>query len=1038
MIRNRQTERQRILGVAATFLLVLLTLSVSPAAGDWLPENRLTTADGASYLSGNNARCLVAGPAGLLHLVWYDFRDGDPEIYYRGFNGVAWGPETVLTNNTTPSEDPAAAVDSAGVLHVVWADELGGDPEIFFKSFDGATWTPTSAATDGAADCESPSLASDGAGNLHLVWRAYVDGGWGIFYADFDGATWSDATRLSDTGGYPLQASIACDDSGHIHVAWEDFRHLNWEIYYRRFNGTVWEPEMRLTNDTAISENPTVTVDSNGTIHLFYDDNRAGGFDIYQKTFDGLVWSDDEMVLDSISNALSPAAVAGKDNVIHLVWYDTIASYPEIFHMAFDGVAWGASERLTDAVRRSESPTVALDSNEGIHVAWHDSRHGNFEIYWKSWQDLPKPELISITPDHGTEYNVLSITDLAGAQFFGQVEVWLQKSGEADVEAANEVVVSATRVTCDLDLWDVALGDWDIVVENLDLQRDTLPAAFTVDPLPLPELTSIEPSQGRAYQHIHVTDLSGQGFTSDAAVWLAMPGEDDVQATNVTVESTSRITCDFSLTGVEPGSWSVYIRNVNGDSTSIADGFTVWKSRWDDDLRLTYDGAESSTSQPNARCIAVDGSGHLHVVWHDDRDGNKEIYYKMFDGNSWSADLRLTNAGDHSAYPAIAIDGNDNVHIVWEDYRDGDFEIYYKMFDGLTWSADERLTDAAGDSRYPSIAVHGNDGLYVVWGDKRHGAGTRYVYFREYDGASWQPEQEWDFTGLGAWVPAVSVDTTGLAHIVWYCNYGDSTQIRYLTTDGVSCSSMEVLAGGYFALDPTIAVDSMNRIHVAWHDGGYGGHEIFYRMSDGLTWGAEQVVASSPATSYYASIAADDSGNVELIWEDKGDGNYEIYHARNETGTWGTPTRLTNCHDESRYPSLALAQDGSLHMVWRDLRDGNREIYYKMRESGSLAGIGPAASVENPVARLRVGPNPLRISAQVHFSLGLKTEPVLSIYDIEGRLVRRIEPGEMEPGRRKINWDGKNAGGKPVAQGIYFAEVSAARHRASTKVLVLR
>jgi hypothetical protein len=378
------------------------------------------------------------------------------------------------------------------------------------------------------------------------------------------------------------------------------------------------------------------------------------------------------------------------------------------------------------------------------------------------------------------------------------------------------------------------------------------------------------------------------------------------------------------------------------------------------------------------------------------------------------------------------------VHVVWEDYRDADYEIYYKKFDGLSWSADQRLTDAGGESRYPSIAVHGHDGLYVVWGDKRHGAGTRYVYFREYDGASWQPEQEWDFTGLGAWVPAVSVDSGGMAHIVWYCNYGDSTQIRYLTTDGVSHSGMEVLAGGYFALDPTIAVDSMNRIHVAWHDGGYGGHEIFYRRSDGLTWDAEQIVTSSPGTSYYASIAADDSGNVELIWEDRGDGNYEIYHARNETGIWGTPTRLTNCHDESRYPSLALAPDGSLHMVWRDLRDGNREIYYKMRESGVFAGTGPADSGDSSPGGLRFGPNPVRASAQVHFNLGLKAEPVLSIYDTAGRLVRRIEAGVMEPGPRKISWDGTASSGNRVAPGIYFLELSAGTRTASAKVIVLR
>ncbi len=69
----------------------------------------------------------------------------------------------------------------------------------------------------------------------------------------------------------------------------------------------------------------------------------------------------------------------------------------------------------------------------------------------------------------------------------------------------------------------------------------------------------------------------------------------------------------------------------------------------------------------------------VHIVWRDYRDGNDEIYYKRsIDGGlSWNADTRLTNNPASSFTPSLAISGQ-VVHVVWQDNRDGNKEIYYK------------------------------------------------------------------------------------------------------------------------------------------------------------------------------------------------------------------------------------------------------------------------------------------------------------------------------------------------------------------------
>ena len=66
---------------------------------------------------------------------------------------------------------------------------------------------------------------------------------------------------------------------------------------------------------------------------------------------------------------------------------------------------------------------------------------------------------------------------------------------------------------------------------------------------------------------------------------------------------------------------------------------------WFDDYRLTDDPSASYTSGNSARCVASDASGGIHVVWTDYRDDFvARVYYKHFDGVSWTADQGLVRS----------------------------------------------------------------------------------------------------------------------------------------------------------------------------------------------------------------------------------------------------------------------------------------------------------------------------------------------------------------------------------------------------------
>jgi hypothetical protein len=1026
---------------ALWFAFPIIALSSAPTHCGWLPEVRLTAAPGASNLSSNNARCLAAGSEGSLHLVWYDYRDGDGDIYYNRFDGVTWGAETDITSNSSESECPSIAVDGAGHLHVVWIDRISGGPDVYYKMFDGTDWTACEALTVGADSCEGPSVAVDGLERVHAVWQDYQDSAWGIYYTMFDGDAWSPNQKITDPAGYPRHASIAADDSQHLHMVWEDYRHLKWEIYYKRFDGTSWGPDIMLTGDPVFLRKSSMVVDSHGDIHVFWDDKRGGEYAIYHKVFDGVAWSPDELVVMPSWNTSAPVAAAGDSGRIHLAWYDLgVAANKEVLYREFDGASWGPVEQISHDLAISKNPMIDVDSEGQPHVVWQDSRDGDYEIYWRSSHPLSAPRLVSTEPDSGLSYDRVHIYDLAGENFFAWAQVWLQRAGEDTVQAFNVVVESSTRISCDLDLYGVNPGSWDVVVMNPDSQRDTLPSGFEVFPAPEPDIIAITPNVGVAYEGIHITNVAGSGFTAGPRVWLKKTGEDSVEALNVVAESPLLITCDFSLGSVAPGDWDVVVMNRDGQMDGLLSGFEVMPGLWSDDLRLTYSGSSSSTSGPNGRCIASDHLGNLHIVWHDDRDGNWEIYYKQYDGVSWGPDERLTDAANSSLHAAIAAGTEGDLHVVWDDYRDGNYEIYHKRYDGSAWLADERLTTDAGDSQYPSIATGQTGRIYVVWMDDR--AGEAQIYMKTHDGFGWLPEESIAPALERCGTPTVAVDIHGHVHVAWYNASLTDYGLYYQVFDGTIWSETQRVAAAYSLYGPTLAVDGFDRVHLAWHDGRYYsdgyGHEVFYRSFDGLNWGPVERITEARLNSANASVAADDSGKVHIVWADQRDGNNEIYYKVNGGSGWGLSIRLTRASNESTRPHLAVTSDGRLQVVWQDKRHGPAEIYYKTRAAGDPAAIPGRDSAERSISRLAIVPNPMQESARIAFQLGRAAEIHITIHDIRGRLVRTLSSGLCPAGIRSITWNGCDAHESRVAPGVYLVSVHAGERRETRKVVFVK
>jgi len=89
------------------------------------------------------------------------------------------------------------------------------------------------------------------------------------------------------------------------------------------------------------------------------------------------------------------------------------------------------------------------------------------------------------------------------------------------------------------------------------------------------EITSITPESAMLGTTVRITDLAGRNFSPGATVALTRTGYIDIGATNVSVVSTSQITCDLDLDTATTGQWSVTVSNPGGDTDTYLNGFTV-------------------------------------------------------------------------------------------------------------------------------------------------------------------------------------------------------------------------------------------------------------------------------------------------------------------------------------------------------------------------------------------------------------------------------------------------------------------------------
>ena len=123
----------------------------------------------------------------------------------------------------------------------------------------------------------------------------------------------------------------------------------------------------------------------------------------------------------------------------------------------------------------------------------------------------------------------------------------------------------------------------------------------------------------------------------------------------------------------------------------------------------------------------------------------------------------------------------------------------------------------------------------------------------------------------------------------------------------------------------------------------------------------------------------------------------------------------------------------------------------RLEDDGSLAFKQGIENLENLLASLIPEetallanyPNPFNPETWIPYQLAESAEVILTIYDINGEMIRRLAMGYQTAGMyqsrsRAVYWDGRNQLGEPLASGLYFYTLTAGEFSATRRMLILK
>lgn len=159
--------------------------------------------------------------------------------------------------------------------------------------------------------------------------------------------------------------------------------------------------------------------------------------------------------------------------------------------------------------------------------------------------------------------------------------------------------------------------------------------------------------------------------------------------------------------------WDIYFQRYNDVGTALGINTIV-----NDDTQ------DASQEHPK---ISMDAAGNFIGVWDDNRNNNFDIYFQRYTsaGGTLGVNIKVNDDVDSVKQwnPSISMDAAGNFVVVWIDERNGNRDIYFQRFTstGAALGTNIKVNDDAGSmhQKLPSISMDAAGNFIIVWQDDR-------------------------------------------------------------------------------------------------------------------------------------------------------------------------------------------------------------------------------------------------------------------------------------------------------------------------------
>jgi len=300
----------------------------------------------------------------------------------------------------------------------------------------------------------------------------------------------------------------------------------------------------------------------------------------------------------------------------------------------------------------------------------------------------------------------------------------------------------------------------------------------------------------------------------------------------------------------------------------------IYAAEWSPDTRLTWD-----KSLDWAPSIAQAKDGRIWIVWHSFEIGTDlDILYKVYNRSStfpWSLTKKLTTDLGNDMTPSIIATADGKIWVVWSSNRDGNFEIYHKVYDGSSWSPDTRLTANAGVDEFPSIMQDKDGDIWVVWSSNRDGNFEIYHKIYNHTRKEWHPEGLLISNPAMDWDPSIMQAHDGKIWIAW--TRENDLFYKVLLKNKTQVIPDSRLTYNETSPHPSIMQAQDGKIWIALESYRLGMDlDIYCKIFNG-TW-SEKRITYNDADDIMPAIMQTADGTIWIAWTSTRLGNFDIYY----------------------------------------------------------------------------------------------------------------------------------------------------------------